>query len=474
MQGVIGHEFSHILNGDMRLNLRLIGLVNGILFIYMTGRLMLEYGGGTDGDEENIFGVFTLFGFALIAVGGVGLVCGRLIKAAISRQREFLADASAVQFTRNPDGISGVLEKLAQVDSRLSSPYAEEASHMFFGNAIKISWTDLFDTHPPLKQRIHRIKGVPFSKLSQTSSTSGNDSVVMGFASGESENTSTTINPQEIVSQVGTVTPDHFAHAQELLAQLPESLRWGVREHYNAITIVYALTLNTQKPEFMEKQITWLRQVQPTDVVDRILVFNQEISQINPSFRLQLLDLTTPALRQNSAQECQKLYKCIQGLVKASGYFSLWEWVIQLVLWHRLQPHINPELNPKVQFTTLEEVWSDCILLLSAIARIGQTKVEDINYAFRAGIVRLPQPNNLEKPTAPMNCNLTEVQKSIERLRCASPKIKQKVVDACAYTVLLDHQTTPNEADLLRTVAIMLDCPIPPFLNIYRDAAWRR
>jgi Zn-dependent protease with chaperone function len=139
LQGVIGHEFSHILNGDMRLNLRLVGLLHGILFIYLTGELLWRIRGSSREDKGL---PLWAFGLALMAIGGIGLFCGRLIKAAVSRQREFLADASAVQFTRNPNGLTGVFQKLERMDSRLISPGAEAASHMFFGKIC------FLPTHP--------------------------------------------------------------------------------------------------------------------------------------------------------------------------------------------------------------------------------------------------------------------------------------------------------------------------------------
>ncbi|WP_228014403.1 M48 family metallopeptidase [Fortiea sp. LEGE XX443] len=158
LQGVIGHEFSHILNGDMRLNLRLIGLLHGILFIYFTGRLLWHFRSSSREDKGL---PLWAFGLVLMLIGGIGFICGSLIKAAVSRQREFLADASAVQFTRNPDGIAGVLEKLQSMDSRLIAPGAEAVSHMFFGNALNPSfWEDILATHPPLVERIRRVRGV--------------------------------------------------------------------------------------------------------------------------------------------------------------------------------------------------------------------------------------------------------------------------------------------------------------------------
>ncbi|OUL26361.1 transcriptional regulator [Nostoc sp. RF31YmG] len=469
LQGVIGHEFSHILNGDMRLNLRLMGLLHGILFIYLAGELLWRWRVRSSSEDKGL--PLWAFGLALMAIGGIGLLCGRLIKAAVSRQREFLADASAVQFTRNPDGMTGVLQKLQQMDSRLITPGAEAASHMFFGNALKLSFgEDMFATHPPLAERIHRIGGLNARDLAAMPSPMhsqghSQDRLAMGFAGGGNP---TAVTPEQVVNQVGSVAPEHFAHAQALLAQLPETLRLEVREQQSATAIAFALALDTENPQVQERQIAWLSQVQPAELVEKTLEFSSEISQLDPSLRLPLVDLTIPALRQTSAKECQRLCKCVQGLVTARGSLSLWDFVLQLVLWHRLQPCINPTSTTAVEFTSIEQIWSDSILVLSALARVGQSQPDEIAYAFRSGVFRLPGAGQQEKPDAPVACNFTDIKKSIERLRLASPKLKQALVDACAHTVLLDNKVTPSEADLLRAIAMTLDCPIPPFLNSQR------
>jgi Zn-dependent protease with chaperone function len=459
LQGVIGHEFSHILNGDMQLNIRLMGLLHGILFIYLTGEFFLDI---RSSRSKGFYQV--VFGLALMSIGSIGLLCGRMIKAAVSRQREFLADASAVQFTRNADGIAGALQKLQKMDSRLLSSRAEAASHMFFGNVLNIYfWENLFATHPPLGERVRRIRGLKPSKLANQAGVQGGvhnpDSLAMGFANGGSA------TPEKVVSQVGTVTPQHYGQAQALLAKLPESLRLGVRETQTAMTIAFALMLDTTEADVTKRQIDWLRQVQPEDIVENTLLQSSEITNLDTSIRLPLVDLMVPALRKLSPIDCQRLCKCTQGLVKAGGRSSIWQFVLQLVLWHRLQPVINPDLVTEVQFTNIEQIWSDCILLLSAIAKVGQSESGAIDYAFRSGVFRLPGVGQLQPPQAPVNFNLVDINKSIEHLRLASPKLKQAIVDACAHTVLMDNKVTPNEADLLRAIAMTLDCPIPPFLN---------
>ncbi len=448
LQGVIGHEFSHILNGDMRLNIQLVSVIHGLLFVYLAGRVIWE---------ARDRGKFSQFGFALIVIGSVGVFFGRLIKSAISRQREFLADASAVQFTRNPDGIAGALEKIGGIGSQVRSPKAEAASHMFFGNALKVSWLeDLHATHPPLPKRIQRIRGSSVQFESAPPQSFNGDSGVMGFAAG----TSTPV-PKNVVAQVGTVTPAHYAHAQGLLAQLPDALRAGVRERQSAIAILYALMLDPQNQSGRAQQLEFLRQVEFADVVDQTVQFSTHLDQSDPRVRLPLVDLTVPVLRQGTAEENQKLFKCLHGVAKADGNWSLSEFVVYLVLNHRL----NPPADKAVEYGALTSVWSDCLNLLSALARVGETRADAILYAFRSGVFRLPDATAQEIPETPPVCHLGNLRTSLERLRNASPKIKQAIVDACAHTVLLDNTVTIQEADLLRAIVITLDCPIPPFLN---------
>ncbi|PSB10814.1 transcriptional regulator [filamentous cyanobacterium CCP2] len=484
LQGVIGHEFSHILNGDMRLNLRLVGLLHGILLIYIIGRVLFRSSGGRSRSEEK-GDPFLLFGLALILIGGIGLVYGRLIKSAVSRQREFLADASAVQFTRNPAGIAGALLKISghSRGALIHSPYAEVNSHLFFGSAIKFNFfSELFATHPPLSQRIRKLQLVEgqYAASAPTVSSLINDShnSVMGFAgdtptgrSSRSPETPSTqprsnfihATPEQVIAQVGTVTPEQFAQTQAWLKQLPESIRTGLQNQQQATAIVYALMIHVGNSTVQQKQIDWLRQIESPEMVHDVLQFSQTVNTLDAQMRLPLLDLTIPMLRQYAPSECQKLFKSINLLAKTAGRWSLNDFVIYLVLFHRLKPN-SPPANT-TQSTKLEPIWTDCLLLLSALAQVGQTGQDAITYAFRSGLYRLPGISTLQIPDAPPPCNFSTLNQSLQRLSAASPKLKQAIVDACAHTVLLDQKVTIQEADLLRAIVITLDCPIPPFLR---------
>lgn len=474
LQGVIGHEFSHILNGDMCLNLRLLGLLHGILFIFIAGRLLLNTRCRTN-RENSIWWL----GIALMVIGSIGLLCGRLIKSAISRQREFLADASAAQFTRNPVDLAAALDKIAyyHYGSALNSPHAEEHSHLFFSNALQFNFLeDLFATHPPLEQRIRRLqaraadyaapKSAPRTLQSQdlqTEATLASGLVGIGKARTVTAHR-TEIAHKQVIDQVSTVAPEDLAHAQDLLLQLPEPLQIGIQEPQSAMAIVYGLLLYRQSSEVRLKQVEWLRRVESSALVERTLELSTYIERLEPRTRLPFLDLTVPVLRQNVSQ-CQQLFKCIHGLAKIDGHWSISEFVLHIILWHRLQTCISPTVDRAVQYTNIEQVWSECVFLLSAVAQAGHNTSDNITYAFRSGLFRLPKAAQQPLPEVPPVCNFGELKRSLDRLSAATPKLKQAIVNACAYTVLLDNSVSIQEAELLRAVAIALDCPLPQFLN---------
>ena len=447
LQGVIGHEFSHILNGDMRLNLRLVGILHGILFVYIIGRLMIE-------SEDSNHSWLWYFGLALMAIGSLGLLFGRLIKSAVSRQREFLADASAVQFTRNPDGIAGALQKIGSVGSRLQSPYAESSSHMFFGSALKFtSLEDLLATHPPIRQRLRRLGGLNVAQISTSASGSAShDSLVMGFAGSSG-----------VLPLVNVVRSKPIAYPESLLAQMSEPLQSGIQEREGAIALVYTLLLDPKNLQARSQQVEWLRQIEP-EISQQMLAFHPQIEQLAVRDRLPFLDLAVPALLQNSAAQCQQLFNCVQGLAKVDNRWSLTEFVILVILQTHLQPCLGKVVKSE-QFSTLDPIWSDCIVVVSALAQVGQTDSDAIVYALRSGLFRLPGAGQQTMPKLPPNWNFSELRKSLNRLSVASLKLRQAIVETCSYTVLLDNTVTDQEAELLRAIVIVLNCPLPPFLN---------
>ncbi|MGB0564725.1 MAG: M48 family metallopeptidase, partial [Spirulinaceae cyanobacterium] len=295
LQGVIAHEFSHILNGDMRLNLRLIAVLQGILIVHIVGRVICRgsyYAGGgrsSRSDREGgIAATFMVVGFALLVIGFIGLVCGRLIKSAISRQREFLADASAVQFTRNPAGLSGALRRIGgfQTGSAIAAPAAEEASHLFFGEAITgdvafLSNFNWFGTHPPLKERIQRLEngvgtGIPLAAAGREqprgATTPAGAMGLAGSHSSETASAKTQAKANQFVTTIGTVNAQNLQAVQQFLGRLPEPLRSATREAQGAIALIFTLLLD-EATDVCNRQLTLLGQTCAPAVIQRVQQF---------------------------------------------------------------------------------------------------------------------------------------------------------------------------------------------------------
>lgn len=485
LQGVIAHEFSHILNGDMRLNLRLIAVLQGILLIHIIGRVIVRgsYGTGrrSRSNEKGSGGQIVLLGLALLVIGFIGLICGRLIKSAISRQREFLADASAVQFTRNPDGLSGALQKIGglRAGSTIQAPAAEEASHLFFGEAMNgffiqsFAW---FGTHPPLEDRVGRLEkfaGRQFRaakrQASGHSSSVAETPGVMGLASeGTTAQPSPSLakspNPKTFMGAIGTANAQNLQAVRTFLAQLPDALREATHESQGAIALVFALLLD-EDAAICDRQRELLLQTCELALVERTWQLRSPLQQLDARARLPLVDLTIPALRAVPPQELKPFLQQVRGLVEADGKLSLSEYTLQVVLHRRLRPVLAKSQEPQIKYQNLQPILPDCITVLSALAQTGGSSPQDVVHAFRSGLFRLPGASKLELPQRPVKCRLSQVGKSLRRLELATPKLKQAIVAACAHTVLEDQQVTLREAELLRAVVISLDCPIPPFLD---------
>src|SRR5690349_5242230 len=301
LQGVIGHEFSHILNGDMALNLRMIGMLAGIVSLGSLGTFLMR---SVRGEGKNGL-PWLVLGLAFFLVGYVGLFCARLIKAALSREREFLADASSVQFTRNPDGLCGALEQIRTSGGRVHGRYAEEMSHMFFGEALSLSRA--FATHPPLAERIRRTKprfqAVPYRERSavekeapQATAQNGRRSGDLGVAWGRSA--------AESAALVGTLDASKMDHAGELLAAIPAALREALREPERAAAAVAAL-LVAPKPEVLEDQLAALKRVGLSEMIEPLRAALPLAQGLSPALHLPVLDLALPALK-NAMDETRK------------------------------------------------------------------------------------------------------------------------------------------------------------------------
>ena len=494
LQGVIAHEFSHILNEDMRLNLRLIGLLHGILLVGITGRVLMQstfYGGGRSRNRDGGKGRLALLAlaFALVIIGFVGFFCGRLIKAAVSRQREFLADASAVQFTRNPDGIGGALKKIGGhvQGARVEADKAEEASHLFFGYALGEGFfsSRWLSTHPPLEERVGRIDPEfdgTFPSVSVERMESGTDPHAEGTerqraaagaaaasqavpgqggdSSGEGASAvSASPDAESVIERAGTVSVDQINRGRELRDDVPTALYQAVHEPLSAVAVAYALLLDDNEA-MREHQLRILRHRETRPVVEETERLFLDVAAVPSRIRLPLLDLAAPALRECSEAQRTRLHDTIRALAEADDQLTLFEYALATIVRHRLE-HVAQPHAERVQIRRFAEVKSHLAVLLSGLASMGHREARGAKQAFRAGVEALQaQYEGVDMQLRSVSAQTLDA--ALDRLAVAAPSLKEAVVAACAQCALVDERVTSAEADLLRAVTIALDVPLPP------------
>ena len=472
LQGVIGHEFSHILNGDMKLNLRLIGILFGIFCIATIGRFMLQMRG--NGRDKN---PLPIIGIALLIVGSLGLFFGRLIQAAVSRQREFLADASSVQFTRNPGGLSGALQKLGGYGSEVTSPNASDASHLFFGNAMTSSFMDALATHPPLEERIKAIdpnwdgnfKSVSderveqlFERAKPKTSPPIFDPKLAAILVAAGGATPPLIQSSSIMPNLGNPTPLHLKYAEELRNSFSENLKAASREPLDAMALTYALLLSNEAA-LRASQLAGLAERASQAIAEKTASLFPEVSQAATRARLPLVNLAIGGLRQLDAGQFNEFSQTLDWLIGSDGQVELFEFVLQKIITRHLAPKFGGARNSTVQFYTLKPLVPDCEVILSALAYVGADDAAAIQTAFASGAPFLRAPENSGLFLLPPDdCGVGQVSAALDRLTLAVPIIKKNLLEAATRVVGADGVIHESEAELLRAVADTLDCPMPP------------
>ena len=475
LQGVVAHEFSHILNGDMRLNIRLIGIIHGILVVGLIGYFVMRmafYSGAArsrSSDDKNSGMPLIALGIGLTLIGFIGTLFGNLIKAMISRQREFLADASAVQFTRNPEGIGGALKKIGGFDegSALESPNAPEASHMFFSMGIKSGLNAMFATHPPLDERISRIdrdwkfeKGDIKAQAAASTATAG----AIGFAGGSTAASSAPplLSAESAVASIGQPTEAHVAHAHELIAAIPAALVDAARQPYGARAVVYALLLDDDDV-IRREQLERLSAHADQGVFGETRRLHPMIEPLPSKLRLPLIDLAIPALRALSPSQYTAFRESVDVLVKADKKIDLFEWVLQKIVLRHLEPHFTHARPPRATIHQLDVVEDAVAVLLSALSYVGARDADAAGEAFGIGTDRAGL-NNL-KQRSMEGVGLGSLDDALNQLAKLMPPAKRTLIQAAAATVAADGKITTSEAELLRAVADTLACPMPPLLS---------
>jgi Zn-dependent protease with chaperone function len=465
LQGVIAHEFSHILNGDMRLNMRLMGLLFGLLVIALIGRTVLRGASRVRGDRKGGVMIVVLIAVAVLIIGYIGLFFGRLIQAAVSRSRESLADASAVQFTRDPGGLRGALVKIgaSTAGSRVGNPEVEEVAHMLFAPGM----SRFFATHPALVDRLKAIdprfdpKEIDGARARMAAQAVVE---VEPPSAAKAAGSKSTIDlpvagPAMVAELVGNPGTAHMQLAREIRESLPEAIVAAGRHPQSARALLLALALDSN-PEIRarQKQVIALRL--PAEVAAMAGALEPHVDALEPEQRSPALLRGFPVLHQLTHEERVQLMACLNGMLPRDGDVALHAYVLRKLA----QMHMRDDLNPGARESrlTLQAVQPDAQVLFSVLAQHGHSDATGARRAYEAGMHHLfprERPSyGLAGPWAPA------LDGALSRLDQLVPIAKEQLVEAMVATVTHDQQLTMGEAELLRAVCASMHCPLPPLV----------
>jgi len=465
LQAVIAHEFSHILNGDIRLNLRAACALQGIVFLSAIGRFMMQYYSGYGVSEERnsfLHPPFALVGAGLFALGSVGLVAARLIQSGIAREREFLADACAVQYTRNADGLCGALAriKLNPAGSQVRNWHADSLAHMLFAPNTLRSW---FSTHPSIETRMRRANP-HLSPLFYFEKQRKPEPAAKPKP--EIKEVPKTIVPTKLtavaalIATIGQPTGATLEYAAGLLAYLPTSIREALGDAAGAQAVMIGCVIDAEATA-RGRQLRALEALGRQELARKSEVLAPLIAQLDRAYRLALLALALPVLRTELDEAGRGAFlAAMRAAIEADSRLTLGEFALDTILDWNLGP--KAKRAGGVRFKSRDELKEECGLILSLLAHAGNS--EALFAKIAPGLSLSPKES----------LQLAKVAGALERLSQLAPLEKEPFIAACAGLIAADGNVRLVEHELLRAIAAALDCPMPPSVAMLDPRLLRR
>ncbi len=462
LQGVIAHEFSHIFNGDIRLNIRLMGALFGILMLSLIGRRVL-HGSYYVGRSKNSNGnAIMLVAVAVMVVGYIGLFFGRWIKSAVSRQREFLADASAVQFTREPDGIAGALKKIAVYsDASYLNVESEEVSHMLFGNGGRAR---LFSTHPPLLERIQRIdqsfQAEDLEQFARHIQREGENQAAVAAkkTKAEEQPADGLFNSGKIVDQIGNPDFSRIIMAAALAVSIPEAIRRAAHASEWTTEVLFYCQLDSTG-EIREKQLLAVAQHMGEDSESRLRGLLSAAPELAAEQRLPLLEIALPALKRRPPDYVSDVLTTVKALNAADGHIDVFEYCLANLISQHLWESENPQRVRLVGKKSLRQTQVVALEVIAILATHGQPDSAAIERAYLAGREALGTTSQTGMPQVNDWCQ--SLDKALPVLDQLNPTGKEKLVRALLATAMADDTVVVAEMELLRVVCALIHVPLP-------------
>ncbi len=462
LQGVIAHEFSHIFNGDMRLNIRLMGALFGILILALIGRRVLHGSYYVGRSKNSNGGAIMLLAVAVTLVGYIGLFFGRWIKSAVSRQREYLADASAVQFTREPEGIAGALKKIAVYsDASYLNAESEEVSHMLFGSGERIS---MFSTHPPLTERIQRIdqsfQAEDLEQLAKRIQREGKNQAERAAKQQQAGKRSAgaMFDGGNFVDEIGNPDFSRMVMAATLAASIPEQINRAAHSSEWATEVLFYCQLDKDS-EVREQQLLAVAQHMGTDSESRVRGLWGAAPELACEQRLPLLEIAFPELRRRPPDYVNDVLSTVQALNEADGHTDVFEYLLANLISQHLWESANPQRVRLAGKKNLRQTQENALEVIAILASHGQTEGSAVQQAYDAGREALGTDSQTAMPQVNDWCQTLD--KALPALDQLNPTGKEKLVKALLATVMADNTLVVDEMELLRVVCALIHVPLP-------------
>lgn len=470
LQAVIAHEFSHVFNGDMRLNIRLIGVLFGILMVGLIGRRVLGGMRYSSRSRNSNAGAVLVLALVVMAVGYIGLFFGRWIKAAVSRQREYLADASAVQFTRDAEAMAGALKTIAvhAPGSHLRAD-SEEVGHMLFGEGRQ---SMLFDTHPPLMRRIQRIEP-SFDKAGlaeHAQQVTRREARRRELAEQEEQARRTAAERAagaggfaDVDAWMERIGQPDFAGLLAAAAaafSVPSRVARALHSPAWAPEVLLWLLLDADA-ELRERQLLVVAQRLGEESERQVRLLLQEGGLPAAEQRLPILEMAFPALKRRPAEQLVDLVKTINELIDIDGRVEPLEYLLGRIVTRLLWESANPRRVRSSGRRGIRDALEDARVVLTVLARHGHQDAAAARAAFRAGWSALEVPAEGEPADVPAANWAVALDRALERLDRLAPSDKERFVRAAVATVVHDGVMASSELELLRAVTALVHVPLP-------------
>jgi len=480
LQGVMAHEFSHIFNGDMRLNIRLIGILNGILVIHLLGMILMRSqmyariggvgrGGGSKGRGQSALAMMA-FGLALTAIGYLGVIFGRMIQSAVSRQREYLADAAAVQYTRNPDGLAAALAKIQMLHegSTIKDPHANEMSHLFFSSGQKTWMNNVMATHPPIDKRIEALNATHiYEVVKKRSQREQAQELADERREAEKQDSKKkkgfspeVFSPEGLVAAAGTISAIQLNSAQQLMQRLSDRILEAARHDTESQNLMYGLLLSTDR-DIRHTQLDNLRSSITNENADNTHQLFRHIQELPSHFHIALVDIALPALRQMDKKQYKVFRNNIDMLIQADGRQAIFEFAIRQILFHSLDARFGRKKEEKMEYTKAQELIPEFSVLLSTLSYASSGPTEQSWDAAMHELSKHTEEDIPLKLLQTSDCTISSLEKALDSLSKSSGQIHKLFLNMATQAVAADGKLNAREAGIIRAIAAAIDTPLP-------------